>query len=283
LSEVKDLYAILGVLPDAEPDVLKAVYLALAKKYHPDTSGSSEHEEKLKEINAAYEILRDPVQRREYDATRSQQNDDTGQYEPDVDDEDLTAEALQSDWEFAVEYRPELGDLLRSVATISPTLSIVFQSTILNRRSFDNASLIADELVAGFMRRYFGRNESIVAFAKELIRLKEKSAAKELNKAARIFGDSIDAAYVTAKITNKYLSNRHNSGAGSPHNSEAGSPLKYHSPYKGFEIYNWGNDKFFVYAGPGIRVANSLTYLNLGAARAFVDEVTGSPRTSEYD
>ena len=154
MSEVKDLYAILGVLPDAEPDVLKAVYLALAKKYHPDTSGSSEHEEKLKEINAAYEILRDPVQRREYDATRSQQNDDTGQYEPDVDDEDLTAEALQSDWEFAVEYRPELGDLLRSVATISPTLSIVFQSTILNRRSFDNASLIADELVAGFMVEY---------------------------------------------------------------------------------------------------------------------------------
>jgi curved DNA-binding protein CbpA len=38
-------YAILGVLPDAEAEVIRAAYLALAKKYHPDSSGSSVHVE----------------------------------------------------------------------------------------------------------------------------------------------------------------------------------------------------------------------------------------------
>ena len=32
----KDYYAILGVMPEAEPEIIRAVYLALAKKYHPD-------------------------------------------------------------------------------------------------------------------------------------------------------------------------------------------------------------------------------------------------------
>ena len=98
MSETKDLYAILGVLPDAEPEVIRAVYLALAKKYHPDSSGSAESEEKFKEINAAYEILSDPEQRREYDATRPNEEDATGQYEPDVDDEDLSVDDYQDDW-----------------------------------------------------------------------------------------------------------------------------------------------------------------------------------------
>lgn len=33
----KDYYGILGVLPNAPVDVIKAVYRALAKRYHPDT------------------------------------------------------------------------------------------------------------------------------------------------------------------------------------------------------------------------------------------------------
>jgi curved DNA-binding protein CbpA len=178
LSETKDLYAILGVLPDAEPEIIRAVYLALAKKYHPDSSGSTETEEKFKEINAAYEILSDPERRREFDATRTDQEGATGQYEPDVDDEDLSVDDYQDDWDFAVEYRPELGDLLKQVATISPTLSIVFQSTILSSRAFDDAKRIKDDLISVFMGRYFGKNLHILEFAGRLLGTKKWAQQK---------------------------------------------------------------------------------------------------------
>ena len=36
---VKDHYTALGIAPDADQEVIKAAFRALAKKYHPDTSG----------------------------------------------------------------------------------------------------------------------------------------------------------------------------------------------------------------------------------------------------
>ena len=122
----KDFYTILGVLPNAEPEIIRAVYLALAKKYHPDSSGNAADEEKLREINEAYETLKDTEKRKKYDTTHKDWNDSTGEYKSSVDDEDLTADGYQDDWELAVEYLPQLNLLLKEVATISPTLSIVF-------------------------------------------------------------------------------------------------------------------------------------------------------------
>ena len=200
----KDLYAILGVLPDAEAEVIRAVYLALAKKYHPDSSGNADNEDKLKEINAAYETLSDPKQRRKYDDTRSEQSDAAGEYEPDVDDEDLTVDELQADWEFAVEYQPELEMLLKEVAAISPTLSIVFQSTVLKNKAFSSAVEIKEALILEFFTRYFGNDETIISFVKSLLMVKEMGAAKELNRAVKIFGDDIEALTTIERIRNKF-------------------------------------------------------------------------------
>ena len=82
---------------------------------------------------------RTPKKRNEYDTARAEMNDPTGDYEPEVDDEDLTADDLQGDWEFAVDYHPELNDQLKEVSSISPTLSIVFQSTIVSKKAFNEA------------------------------------------------------------------------------------------------------------------------------------------------
>lgn len=62
----KDYYAILGISRDAEPEVIKAAYTALAKKYHPDTNGSSDNTQRMKDINQAYECLSDQARRTEY-------------------------------------------------------------------------------------------------------------------------------------------------------------------------------------------------------------------------
>jgi curved DNA-binding protein len=100
----KDYYAILGVLPEAEAEVIRAVYLALSKKYHPDSNDGSASNDRQREINEAYEILSDPKSRGEYDATKAERSNTTGDYEPEVDDEDLSVDDYQDDWNLAVQY-----------------------------------------------------------------------------------------------------------------------------------------------------------------------------------
>ncbi|HTX80232.1 MAG TPA: DnaJ C-terminal domain-containing protein [Longilinea sp.] len=66
--EYKDYYKILGVERNASPEEIKKVYRKLAMKYHPDRNpGNKSAEEKFKEINEAYEVLRDPQKRSRYD------------------------------------------------------------------------------------------------------------------------------------------------------------------------------------------------------------------------
>lgn len=64
----KDLYSVLGVSKEATQDEIRKAYLKLAHKYHPDkTGGDKAAEEKLKEINAAYDVLKNPEKRAQYD------------------------------------------------------------------------------------------------------------------------------------------------------------------------------------------------------------------------
>ena len=65
-----DLYALLGVAPQAEPDVIRAAYRALARRYHPDRTGAVNRDSRMAEINQAYEVLSCPERRRAYDQWR---------------------------------------------------------------------------------------------------------------------------------------------------------------------------------------------------------------------
>lgn len=69
-----DFYAELGVTPQAEPDVIRAAYRALAKRYHPDRPEGAGQAAgaKMARINRAYEVLGQPDSRRAYDRQRLQ-------------------------------------------------------------------------------------------------------------------------------------------------------------------------------------------------------------------
>ncbi len=73
LMEYKDYYRALGVSKDAPTEDIRKAYRKLARKYHPDVNpNNKEAEERFKEINEAYEVLRDAEKRQKYDQLGAQ-------------------------------------------------------------------------------------------------------------------------------------------------------------------------------------------------------------------
>lgn len=66
----EDFYGLLGVSPQAPSDEIKTVFTNLAKNQHPDRRRDSAVFEQFASCTRAYDVLRDPVKRAQYDLAR---------------------------------------------------------------------------------------------------------------------------------------------------------------------------------------------------------------------
>jgi molecular chaperone DnaJ len=64
----RDYYEILGLARGASDQDIKSAFRRMAKEHHPDrNAGEKASEQKFKELNEAYEVLKDPQKRAAYD------------------------------------------------------------------------------------------------------------------------------------------------------------------------------------------------------------------------
>jgi molecular chaperone DnaJ len=120
-----DYYEILGVPRDVSDEDLKKAYRKLVLQYHPDRNpGDRTAEEKIREINAAYEVVGDPDKRRAYDRLR---------FGDEIRDEapDLGVILEQMEHKLFDEGRKELFALLiKDTKRIKAELAIVRERTV---------------------------------------------------------------------------------------------------------------------------------------------------------
>ncbi len=83
--EYKDYYKILGLKRDAGQDEIKKAFRRDARKYHPDINSDADAEARFKDVNEAYEVLKDPERRAAYDQLGKEPPQGQGGYRPPPD------------------------------------------------------------------------------------------------------------------------------------------------------------------------------------------------------
>lgn len=75
---------------------------------------------------------------------------------------------------------------------------------MIESKLFAEKEIIADKMEQDFLNLYFGSNEDIQTFAKKLLLDNEKDAAKELNKAITVLGESFNPIKLITQIEDEF-------------------------------------------------------------------------------
>jgi len=204
-----DYYAVLGVMPNAEDVVIFAAYRALAQRYHPDKwrGDPNEAHQRMVKINEAYSILKDPVRRSEYDESRN--NDRYADFSNgDSSDQNEAFNSALSEveekWNLACLVFPDLQEFRKMLSRTSTALAFAFVTTMIETKNYNNREEIARSMENTFLQRYFGLNNEIIKFAKNLIRYGHREAAKKLNKIVDVMGDGVDPNLIISAIQKEF-------------------------------------------------------------------------------
>lgn len=214
---IKDHYATLGVLAEADIAVIKAAYKVLIQRYHPDKykGDKSVAEETTRKLNKAYNVLRDSEKRAAYDAERAvyEKESRTFEYATDNDEDVLHEQSqLEKDWDLILEYYPDIKVLEARLSKISSRLGLGFKVALIESKDFNNRYALAKKIEAQFLANYFGSNLAIIKFASELLLQGHREAAQELNRIIATLGSNVPAEVVINKIKSKYFLHAHKQG-----------------------------------------------------------------------
>lgn len=174
-----DLYAILGVTRDADPETIKAAYRAKAKRLHPDQGGGADE---FAELQRAYELLSDPQKRARYDETGSA---DDGVQDNDREAIGMVCAAFQQAMDAA-------QDVARS-DIVAGTKQLIRQSqkSCFNQRSGNEAKLRKLRAVHARVKRQGAGPDQIGGLLSQMIRETE-GAIKMLDRHAEIHLRSLE-------------------------------------------------------------------------------------------
>ncbi len=166
-----DFYRVLGISRDASDDAIKKAYRKLVFQHHPDRNPDSTHAEaKIREINAAYEVVGDPEKRRSYDRL-NYWGDDTAL------DEAADPAVILDEMEKKLfdEGRKEVfAVLMKDVKRIKAELAVIRERTVADQ-GYDTfkekiiqerASEVMEEFVTPEMN---GRKQRLVEVATEMM------------------------------------------------------------------------------------------------------------------
>lgn len=195
----KTYYQILGVLEDAEEIIIRAAFRSLIQKYHPDkwVGDKNYANEKTIQLNRAYKTLSDPKEREEYDKTIGKDI-----YKNDIETE--ISDAITEAWEKAIKFYPELTQISAELSQISSSLQLTFKIAVTEKRQFEDSQSLANALKEKYLRRYFGTNKDVQTFALFLLKERNQSAAKELNKVVAILGDDATSERIISRVCDEY-------------------------------------------------------------------------------
>ena len=177
---VLNYYAVLGISLQASQEEIKKAYRKLALEFHPDRNrGNRQAEHKIREVNAAYEVLGDPEARKTYDRLRLGYVEPMGSRrdaEPEQDELVSPSVVLQRMEEtLREESRKQLFmALMRNTQKIKEELEIIRErairaqgyDTFLEKIVMQRGQEALDELVSDALKQ---RRERLVDVAVEMV------------------------------------------------------------------------------------------------------------------
>jgi curved DNA-binding protein CbpA len=192
-----DHYQTLGLARHAEAAVVKAAYRALASLYHPDRNPAPDAIDRIQRINAANDVLSDPVRRRAYDATLAGDSPPAPRRQDEPD-------PLAERWQIAAGFFPDITRHHARLERLSDRAGEEFRLHLLHHQNYDTAEALADRVRTDFLSRHFGTDEALHAYAEQLLLAREIDAARFVSQIVSVLGRSVTADSVREKIEQRY-------------------------------------------------------------------------------
>mgnify|MGYP006371955677 CR=1 FL=1 len=194
-----DYYRVLGVSREASEEEIKKAYRALVFEHHPDRNpDSADAESKIREINAAYEIVGDAENRRSYDRLFWADEPRADVIDPSVILSEMEAKLFD-------EGRKELfAVLMKDVTRVKAELNIIRERTVA-KQGYDSflesgvaarAAEIMDDFVTDDMD---GRKQRLVEVATEMM-LSQGVAKRNDQAGVRTLRHQLDTAFQNGRI-----------------------------------------------------------------------------------